>query len=124
MAASVSRGAVLDTSAVTLSTLCILHCLALPIAAAFMPVFAAWVGGEWVHKALVLVALPISGLAMARSWSSPGGKRFSVLAVLGLLLLVAGAFIEALHDYETVLTVAGALVLASAHIWRWVQCRG
>ena len=43
------------------------------------------------------------------------------LIVVGFSLLVAGAFVEVLHDYETLLTVAGALVLATGHVVRWVR---
>lgn len=124
MAGRGGRAGVIDASAVTLSGLCIIHCLALPImSAALMPIFGAWAEAEWVHKLFVAVALPTSGLAIVRSWPSPCGKSFTSLALFGLSLLVVSAFVEALHNHEMLLTVTGALVLASAHIWRWTQHR-
>ena len=109
------RAMTYDTSAIGLSTLCLVHCLALPIVAAGVPVLASAAEAEWVHRAFVLLAVPISFMAMARG----GGRVFTGLALVGLSLLITGAFVEQLHDYETPLTVAGALTLAFAHIFRW-----
>jgi len=119
MDAPPARAAAIDASAITLSGLCLIHCLALPLAAAFLPVAGVLAEAEWVHKAFVAAALPISGFAILRSLNSPGGGIFSALAIAGLGLLVAAAFVENLHDHETPLTVTGAGLLASAHIWRW-----
>lgn len=41
------------------------------------------------------------------------------LAAAGLSLMLASAFMEALHDVETLITVTGAMMVATAHIWRW-----
>ncbi|MCI4643412.1 MAG: MerC domain-containing protein [Hyphomonadaceae bacterium] len=123
MAGRVSSAAALDASAITLSGLCLVHCLALPLMAAILPLAGVWAEAEWVHQLFVAVALPISGFAIWRSISLPGWKGFAALAVLGLALLIAAAFVEALHAFETPLTVAGAVLLASAHIWRWVNHR-
>lgn len=119
MAAYPARAAAIDASAITLSGLCLIHCLALPLMAAFLPVAGVLAEAEWVHKTFVAAALPISGVAILRSWNSPGGSLFAALAIAGLGLLVSAAFVESLHDYETPLTVIGAGLLASAHIWRW-----
>lgn len=114
-----ARAAAIDASAVTLSGLCLIHCMALPLLAAFLPVAGVFADAEWVHKAFVAAALPVSGFAIVRSWKSRGGTGFTMLAILGLTLLVSAAFVPALHPFETPLTVAGALLLGSAHIWRW-----
>jgi hypothetical protein len=121
MAGRSSGAAVIDVSAITLSGLCVVHCLALPLLAAFLPLAGAWSEAEWVHKAFVALALPLSGFAIVRRLSGPDWKVFVGLAVAGLILLIAAAFMEALHEYETPLTVTGALMLASAHIWRWAH---
>lgn len=108
----------LDASAVGLSTACLLHCLALPVAAAVLPALGVVADNEWIHRGFVLVAMVVTGLALVRSMS---GARwaFIPLAIVGLALLIAGAFLEPMEAHETPLTVAGALILASAHIWRW-----
>ena len=121
MRQSVMGGRAIDASAITLSGLCLIHCLALPLMAAFLPLAGVVAEAEWVHKAFVLAALPLSGFAIARGWNRGAGAGFILLAIGGLSLLLAAAFMEALHDYETPLTVLGALALASAHVWRWLH---
>ena len=112
--------AALDVSAVTLSTLCVIHCLALPVLTAMLPLGVTWLENEWVHRAFVLLAVPVSGSAIYTSLVNREGSAFPLAATIGLLLLGAAAFVEALHDWETVLTSAGALILAFAHVGRWV----
>ena len=109
----------LDGAAIGVSTLCIIHCLALPVLVVLLPALAVVSELEWVHRALVLVAVPVSLFAMMRLQGVEGRHLISALIVVGLSLLIAGAFVHALHDYEVMLTVAGALVLSVAHIWRW-----
>ena len=50
----------LDLYAVGLSTLCLLHCLALPVLVALMPMAAQAAESELVHRALVVAAVPVS----------------------------------------------------------------
>lgn len=119
-----ARAAVIDVSAVTVSGLCLVHCLALPLTTAFLPVAGVFAEAEWVHKAFVAAALPPTGLALRRAWVSRSGKTFAVLALTGLFLLVSAAFIPALHDRATVLTVTGALILGSSHAWRLSRDKG
>jgi len=123
----ITRSAVsplMDFSAMTLSGLCLIHCLALPVLAVILPVAGIWAEAEWVHKLFVVVALGISGALIARAVHTGGRWLFVALAALGLVVLGLSAFIEALHDYETPLTVVGAVTLASAHILHWRQHPG
>ena len=117
---SFASGAV-DSAAISLSGLCVIHCLALPLLAASLPMLGVLAEAEWVHKAFVLMAVPLSGYAISQALG--GGRQiwFVALALLGLGLLLAGAFAEPLHDYETGLTVAGGLILAVAHLTRWLS---
>jgi hypothetical protein len=108
-----------DLSAISLSALCLLHCLALPFLAAALPVAASLSEAEWLHKAFVLAALPVSGWVIFRERAARRATWFTPLALGGLALLLAAAFAEPLHDYETLLTVAGAALLAAAHVLRW-----
>lgn len=111
----------LDGSAVGLSFMCLIHCLALPIFGAFLPLAGALAEAEWIHKFLVLTALPITALAVLRHTKSKVRLSFVAPAVLGLALLFAAGFVEALHEVETPLTIIGAVLLASAHAWRWAN---
>ncbi|WP_206741168.1 MULTISPECIES: MerC domain-containing protein [Hyphomonas] len=108
-----------DTMAVGLSGLCLVHCLALPVLGSVMPLMTTVAEAEWVHKALVMIALPIALLAFTQTRRPTTRLVFGALATFGGALLVAGAFVESLHDYETHLTVIGACCLAGAHLFRW-----
>ncbi|HGM6771401.1 TPA: MerC domain-containing protein [Stenotrophomonas maltophilia] len=110
--------ALLDAGALALSSLCLLHCLALPLLAAALPLFGAWAQAEWVHLLFVAIALPLTGYAL---WRADRRHRLPVMAWtaagLGLGLLLAGALELPSHAWETPLTVTGSLLLAAAHIW-------
>ena len=116
-----STDSTLDASAAGLSFLCLVHCLLLPVISAFLPLAAVLAEAEWIHKTLVLTALPITAIAIMRHRNSNVGVSFILPAVLGLSLLLAAGFVESLHDFETPLTTVGAILLASAHIWRLLQ---
>jgi hypothetical protein len=110
--------ALLDAGALALSSLCLLHCLALPLLAAALPLFGAWAQAEWVHLLFVAIALPLTGYAL---WRADRHHRLPVMAWtaagLGLGLLLAGALELPSHAWETPLTVTGSLLLAATHIW-------
>ena len=84
-----------------------------------LPVLSVGLEAEWVHKLLVLLAIPASGLAIITSKSYKSKALVNCLLVLGLASLILGAFEERFHDYETILTVIGACALASGHLLRW-----
>ncbi len=110
--------ALLDAGALALSSLCLLHCLALPLLAAALPLFGAWAQAEWVHLLFVAIALPLTGYAL---WRADRRHRLPVMAWtaagLGLGLLLAGALKLPSHAWETPLTVIGSLLLAATHVW-------
>lgn len=110
--------ALLDAGAVTLSGLCLLHCLALPLLASALPLFGAWADAEWVHLLFVAIALPLTGYAL---WRAARRRPLPALAWAaagtGLALLLAGALALPSHEWETPLTVAGSLLLAATHLW-------
>jgi hypothetical protein len=112
---------VLDASAIGLSVLCVAHCLALPILAASSPAFSDWAGSEWVHAVVILVAAPLSALAL---WH-PGQSRLVIgLGIVGVLLLGLGLAHWPAGIGETALTVAGSLALGLAHLRNWIGKHG
>lgn len=113
-----NTAALFDASAVALSTLCLLHCLALPLLAALLPLFGAWSEAEWVHGVFVLIAAPLTSYALWRAHRHrPLPVALWLLAGSGLALLLAGACGGLGERAETPLTVAGSLALAGAHLW-------
>lgn len=110
-----------DSTAIGLSSLCLVHCLGLPIAAAFLPLAGAWAEAEWIHQLFVLITIPITLFALRRHRVASVHLSFVIPALIGLSFLFAAGFIETVRDYETPLTVLGAILLGSAHIWRWIK---
>jgi len=104
----------LDRSAIGLSGLCLIHCLALPVAAVTLPTLGTLAHAEWVHAAFVALAAPLSVFALRRSgaWRS---SLLSGLALAGLGLLAAGAFVAPSREAETTMTVVGGICLALCH---------
>ena len=111
-----SRAAAIDGTAITLSGLCLIHCLMLPVLSATLPIAGTIGEAEWLHQAFVAAALPFALIGLT-------SKRITLFAgaliIAGLGLLFAGAFVEPWHDYETRMTVVGAILLASGHLLRW-----
>ncbi len=114
----------LDLYAAGLSTLCLIHCLALPLLATLLPLAAYFAENELVHRILVLLAAPATLWVVRTSWGHNGSSLFIGAALTGLGLLVLGAFVEPLEAYEQPITVAGAVLLGSAHLARWFRHRG
>lgn len=102
----------LDAAAVGLSAACTIHCLAIPVLAAVLPLFAA-LESEWIHWAFLAAALPVSALALHRR-DTPA--LFRAGAAIGLAGLLAGALGWPDHDLETPVTVTASIILAATHI--------
>ena len=118
-----------DLLGITLSLTCLLHCLALPTLILLAPALSRWIAmPEWVHAAILTLALPAAILAMKDGWRRHRRAAPAVLAGAGLGLLAGGLAAHerwiALADPEAAdrwLTLAGATMLATAHLlnWRW-----
>ena len=120
-----SPAARLDLYAVGLSTLCVLHCIALPLFVSLAPVLALAAESELVHRLLVAAAVPVSLRVIWKTRPVRGNRLFIGAASVGLGLLLLAAFVEAAAPYEEPITVAGGLLLGSAHLWHWVRtCSG
>ena len=116
--AGYQKTALIDMAAITVSGLCVIHCLALPFIAMILPLAGVVAEAEWAHKALILLAIPFSCLALFQSWGNQRMVSFVLFSLLGLAQLVAVAFIEPLHVYEKLFTLTGAFMLALGHALR------
>ena len=104
-----------DMAAIGLSIACLAHCLALPVAAAFLPVLGLGSEAAWAHWAFVAVAAPLSIWTLAFPPRGALRPLPLTLAALGLTALVLGAAEWPTHELETPITVGGALLLSAAH---------
>jgi hypothetical protein len=114
------RGTWIDKSAVSLSGLCLVHCLA----GSLLLILASSAGGlfnHWIHAVGLMIAMPLAAVGLWRGWKRHG--RGGVLAVggLGLALMAAGLFVGHGNMIEVVFTVAGVTLLGSAHLFNLRQ---
>ena len=129
-----ARPRLADLTGLALSFACLLHCLALPLALLLAPALSRWIAlPEGVHAVILLLALPAAAIAMRDGWRRHRRLTPAMLAIAGLGLLALGLSAHegwiATGDPEAadrLLTSAGALMLAAAHVmnWRWRHSGG
>ena len=116
-----------DKAAISLSVLCMVHCLLLPLLVVLLPSIAALpLQDEVFHIWMVIAVVPISAYALTMGCKKH--KRYLMLLVgaVGLLILSIVAFFG--HDLlgeelEKMGTLVGALIIAIAHVWNFRSCR-
>lgn len=113
----------IDLYAVALSALCLVHCLGLPMLVALTPLAGQLSESILVHRVLVLLAAPVSLWVSWKSLLMKDAWPFAMTMLSGLGLLLLAAFVDAVSAFEQPVTIAGALLLGTAHLWRWVRHR-
>jgi hypothetical protein len=112
--------AALDAGAMLISGLCLVHCLALPVLLALLPFAAAsFVADESFHRWLLLAIVPTSALALvigSRRHRHASVLRLGAGAVALLAVAAFGDLYGMSERWQTVLTVTGGLLLATAHL--------
>ena len=110
----------LDQFGILISSICLVHCLALPIVIALLPAWEPLLPPDsWVHPLLIGLALPITGLALARGYRAHRDGRAAAYGIVGLAMIALGAFLGTAPLMVVGLTVAGGLLVAVAHIINW-----
>jgi hypothetical protein len=109
----------LDRCGVTLSCICLVHCVALPLVIALLPAIAtASPRDGWVHPVMIGFALPISGLALYRGYRTHRQLTPLLSGCAGLVLLGVGIMGQGMI-LEPIATVGGGLLIAAAHLTNW-----
>ncbi len=107
-----------DRWAIGLSALCLVHCLSIPVALLLFPVVAHNLidHQSWVHWALLALALPLSAYALLTGYRRHRYRPVLILGGIGISLMFIGVGHLAGLQWELPLTVAGAALLAYAHV--------
>ena len=110
----------MDAGAMLISGLCLVHCLALPLLLALLPLAAAsFVADEHFHRWLLLAIVPVSALALVSGCRRHRSLRVLLCGAAAVTLLVFAAYGNAMVGLsplgESILTIAGGLLLATAH---------
>lgn len=112
-----------DYTSLSLAGICVVHCFLLPVALILFPVVGStFLFEEIFHELMLFLVIPASVVAI--SLGCRQHKDFSVimLGVLGLCFLLIGAFATTGYQ-ESVLTLVGALIMASGHLRNFRLCR-
>jgi hypothetical protein len=109
----------LDSAAVAMSALCLVHCLALPLIVVGVP-FLAQFAETHLHYQVLVIVIPLSATALGIGYRRHRDARIPAAGAGGLLLLVIGATVA--HTQlglaaDRIFTIAGSLLLATAH-WK------
>lgn len=114
----------LDRTALVASTACVIHCLLLPVLLAALPTLDASFGAKpWLHHLMLVLIVPTSGFALLLGWRRRRVASALMLGLVGLTFLSAGVVMGEVRG-ETIVTVCGSLLLATAHVINWRSRRG
>ena len=110
-----------DRVAIALSTICIVHCLAMPFVIALLPVAAFAVGGDGhFHSLMLWFVVPTSVLGFGLGLRVH--RRFDIVAMGAVAIASLAAAAVWGHSrwdpsVEVIVNVASSVLLAAAH-WR------
>ena len=117
----------LDRSAIVLSIICAVHCLAVPLAVVMMPMASTyWFADDHFHFLLLYLVLPTSTLAIGLGCRHHRTLKVIAWGSAGLGFLVLGALLG--HDRlgelgEKGITLLGAVLVVLAHVHNFRLCR-
>lgn len=105
-----------DRLAIGASTLCLIHCLALPALLVAIPALSVFLSvPEGFHALAFAFAVPTSAAALTLGHRRHRRTRPTLVAVLGLTAIGIAALAPWSEAAETAITVAGSLLLAAGH---------
>ncbi|CAN5261220.1 hypothetical protein BH10CYA1_BH10CYA1_35850 [soil metagenome] len=117
----------MDTLGIFASTLCLIHCLAMPLVVAFLPLLGLqFLEGHNAHQALAGFVVAFGLLAILPGYMKH--RKPAVLAglVLGLTFVLAATFGDAVglsESAELPLITVGNLVLVVSHLFNRKLCQ-
>ena len=115
-----------DKLAISLSAVCILHCLFMPSFLILSSWFAAFsIDNEFIHYAILIVAIPVSAFALIRGFKNHKKLSYFVNGFFGLSLLVFAVLAAGITGEigEKSLTLLGSLFVIYAHYKNHQICK-
>ena len=104
----------LDRLAISLSGLCLVHCLATAVALGLLASAGGLMGAAWIHEVGLTLAMLLGAVALGRGVLEHGFMMPSAVGGLGLGVM-AGALTMPHDGTEALFTVLGVSVLALGH---------
>jgi len=116
-----------DKTAISLSIICALHCLALPSLLVLLPSLTALnLADEVVHLWMLAAVIPISIYALTMGCRKHKRLGIVALGLVGITTLIAAALLG--HDVlgetgEKIIVTTGAFIIAISHWQNHQLCR-
>tara|TARA_B000000532_G_scaffold24434_1_gene16657 strand:- start:214 stop:594 length:381 start_codon:yes stop_codon:yes gene_type:complete len=115
-----------DKLAISLSAICVLHCLFMPSFLILSSWFAAFsIDNEFIHYAILIVAIPVSAFALIRGFKNHKKLSYFVYGFFGLFLLAFAVLAAGITGEigEKSLTLLGSLFVIYAHYKNHQICK-
>lgn len=101
-----------------------IHCLGLPLLLVALPALSDMIDpGETFHVIVLALAVPTSAFALISGWRHHHALAPLLTGLAGLLAMASAIAFARNELTETIITLAGSLLLAAAHIINWRQRR-
>ena len=117
----------IDGVAISLSFLCVVHCLFTPSFIILAPSFLAFsLDNEFIHYLIILVAIPISLYALASGYRAHDRISFLYVGIFGLSILFLAILMgeNILGEYgEKGFTLLGSIIVAFSHFKNLKICK-
>ena len=115
-----------DKLAISLSTICVLHCLFMPsflILSSWFAVFS--VDNEFIHYSILFAAVPVSAYALMKGYLNHNKLSYFLFGIFGLTVLVFAVLTTSIFGEigEKSFTVLGSLFVIYAHYKNHQICK-
>ena len=116
-----------DKTAISLSALCLVHCLLVPSFLVFLSGYVSLsYNNELIHYAILFIAIPVSIYALITGVRNHKSFSFLYLGLIGIISLILAVTLGAQiwgEVGEKALTTVGALLVAISHFKNYRLCR-
>ena len=116
-----------DKTAISLSALCLVHCLLVPSFLVFLSGYISLsYNNELIHYAILFIAIPVSIYALIAGVKNHSSYTYLYLGLLGIptLILAVTLGVQIWGEAgEKILTTIGALLVAISHFKNYRLCR-
>lgn len=122
---SPSNSPLFDRIGIALSSLCMVHCLVLPLAVPFLTTLAAFAESELTHVVLALLIIPTVVFAAWRGYSKHGQRDVVWLLASGVVAVVVAMFAGehfSSEPLEAGMTTIGSVLLIAGHWQNHKHC--
>ena len=115
-----------DKFAISLSFLCVLHCLLFPSSLILFSSFISLnIESELIHYSLLFLVIPASFFALFVGLKNHKNLSIFVIGIIGVLILISATMIDVSIlgiSSETILTILGSFLVSFAHFKNYKLC--